>query len=803
MSDLRYALRSLLQAPGFTLAAVLTLGLGVGLSSAIGSVVYGVLLRPLDLPRSDRLYTIWQNMEARGGTRQEATGRGVFTDWRSRNRAFAGVAAFMDWPADLTGVDPPENVAGGVVSHEYFSVLGIRPALGRGFLPHEETEDTRFVVVLSHELWARRFGRDPAILGQRISVSDTPYTVVGVLPAGFRAPLLPRAEIWSPLPLAPPPEDRGQSYVRAIGRLREGFSPAAATADMERVASAIAADHPAALHGVGVTLLPARDAVAGTTRKPLLLLLAAASLVLLVACLNVSNLILTRVLDRRPELAVRTALGARRGRLAGLCLLESFLLALAAAAAGLLLGWLYLAALRGMAPAGTPRLDSIRLDGVVAACTLAAAVAAGLAAGLLPSLWLWRRDLLAPLREAGGASRGLPARRLRALLVGGEIAASIVLLIGTGTLLRTLAALSRVDPGFRTERIVLGRLTLAPGRFPQPHDMADFLALLEERLRQRREIAAVGIVSSQPLADGKSTLEFQLEGRRAPPGEPLSALYRGASPGYFRTVGLPLQAGRPFAPSDTAEGPQVVLVSASFVRRFLSGRDPLGQRLRLGAGPGPAAPWRTVVGVVADVHGRSLDQPPEPEIWAPMAQRPSRRVSIVARASGAPAPALGALQAAASAVRAGQVVAGPVTMEEVLDRALSPRRFTAGLVASFAAASLLLAAVGLFAVAALAAAQRRREIAIRQAIGAGPAAVTWLLLRWSALLLAGGILAGLAGSLAARRAVASLLYGVQPMDGPSVAAAILLVVLAALPSSLLPAWRAGRTDPATTLRAGP
>lgn len=800
-SDLRSAFRSLRKAPAFSLAVVLALALGNGLGTAVFSIVYGVLLRPLDVPRPEQLVTVWQNMEKAGGGREEQTGRALFSDWQARNRSFQSMAAFMKSPADLTGIEPPENVGGAVVSREYFSVMGVEPALGRGFTREEGIEGNHLVAVLSHELWARRFGRDPAVVGKTVAINDMDHRVVGVLPAGFRAPLLPEAEIWLPLPLEPPADDRGYSYVNAIGRLKPGVTLAEAQADMDRVAAALAADHPEALRDVGAALQPVLDTIVGPSRKLLLLLLGAVGLVLLVACVNVSNLVLTRAADRRPELALRVALGAGRGQLLRELVLESVLLALGGALLGLLFGGLALRLLRGVAPPQMPRVDDIRLDPTVFAIAFGVSLLVGVLAGLLPALSVWRQPPADPLRQGTGATAARSALRSRGALVVAEVAASLVLLVGAGLLLRTLSSLARVDPGFRTEGMVLGRLTLGPGRFPEPADMAAFVAQVEERLRQRPEIDTAGAVSTQPLADGESEMAFALEGQ--PPGqEPATAFYRGVSPGYFPTVGLALAAGRLPGPGDTAEAPPVAFVNQSFARRFLAGRPPLGQRLRLNPGDDPESPWRTIAGVVEDLHGQALDRTPAPEIYLPIAQNPSRRLTVVARASGDPAAALRALQETASEIRSGQVVARPSTFDEVLDRALSPRRFAAGMIGAFAGVALLLAVVGIYGVMALAVSQRQRELAIRLALGARASAMTAMVLRWSAVLVAAGVAIGLAASAGATRALGGLLYGVEPMDGWTLAGVVLLLALAALLASLAPAFRAARVDPARILKGG-
>ena len=801
IADLLYALRSLRKSPGFSLAVIMTLGLGIGLNAAVFSAVHGVLLRPFDLPQPERLYTVWQNMESRDGTRQESTGFAVFSDWRARNHSFAQMAAFRRQAVDLSSIDPPESVTGAWVSHEYFPVLGVKPALGRSFLKEEETQGKNSVAILSSELWARRFGRDPAILGKSITANYKQVTVVGVLPPGIHPPLVPDAEIWTPMPLDPVPDDRPYSTIAVIGRLKPGVSPAAAQDDMDRVAASLAADYPEALHGIGATVVPALEAVSGPARKPLLLLLGAVSLVLLIACVNVGNLALSRATSRGSELAVRIALGARPGRVARLFVAEGVLLALGSAILGLFIGVLFLALLRSLAPPQTPRLDSIRLDGTVIAVTLAVSVVTGLLAGLLPALWSLRRPF-GILREATGATSGPTSLRSRGVLIVAQIAASIVLLVGAGILLRTLVALAQVDPGFRTEKMVVGRLSVRPANPPAMTDVVDFMAQYEERLRQRPEIAAAGLIVPQPLADKGFEMSFAFEGQSPSVEERQEALWRWVSPGYFQAFDIPPVDGRLFTDSDVISSPLVAVVNESFVRRFLGDRVALGRQIRSIAHDGPEAPWRRIVGIVRDVRGRSLDKPPEPEIYIPLRQDPGAVATVVARASGSTTAALKAMQDVAKQLRPGQVVARRETLEDAVNRDLSPRRFAAGLIGSFATVALLLAAVGIYGVTALAVSHRQREFAIRLALGAQPKAVTRMVLRWMGLLVALGVGIGLAAALATGRTIASLLYGVQATDEATLIGAALVLAVVALAASLLPARRAGRVDPSPILQSG-
>jgi len=804
-ADLRYAWRSLRRAPAFALAAVLTLGVGIGINAAVFSAVHGVLLEPFDLPQPQRLVTVWQDMRARGGKRDDRAGWAVFDGWRARNRCFAALAAFSGHAADLSSIDPPENVVGAAVSHELFAVLGVQPVLGRGFLPQEETKGKDAVAIISYGLWQRRFGADPAVVGRTITVTGRQRTIVGVLPRRFLWPLDPEVEIWVPQWLAPLPEDWGSAYVGVIGRLASGVSTAAAQAEMDRVGTALAADHPAELRGVGVTVEPLLDAVVGATRKPLWLLLGAAALVLLLACLNVANLGLARATARGPELAMRLALGAGRSRLARLFVAEGLLLAAAGAAAGLLLGWLCLASLRGLAPPQTPRLEAIRLDSTVAASTLALSLIVGVAAGSLPALWLLRQHQRLPVEALRGAAASTPGKgtlRGRGGLVVAEIAASIVLVAGAGMLLRSLAALSRVDPGFRTDKMVLGVLYVVPAHPPDKRDVVEFAARLEERLQARPEIAAVGLISRQPLADSGNSMGFALAGQDPKEEQRQPALWRVSSPGYFKAFGIPLVAGRFFDGSDRQGSPPVALVNQQFVRRYLGGGGAVGRRLRSQEAAGPDAPWRQIVGVVGDLHGLSLDRTPEPEIYLPIAQQPAMRVTAVARAAHSTAAALATLQEVAKSLRPGQVVGRRQTMQELLDRGLSPRRFAAGLTATFAGVALLLAAVGIYGITALAVSQRRRELAVRQALGAAPLGLVAMVLRWCALLLVCGVAGGLACCLAMGRAVAGLLFEVRTMDAWSLAAAVAFLTLVSLAAAAGPAWRAARIDAARVLGGG-
>lgn len=800
----RQAARRLWKTPGFTLAVLLTLGLGIGLNAAIFSVVYGILLRPLDVPEPDRMVMVWQDMTGRDGEEREWTGRGVFSDWREQARGFEGMTAFITFPADLTeGEGGAEQVPGLVTSHEYFSVVGVEPAIGRGFLPEEEEAGKHLVAVLSHGLWQRRFGGEESILGTAIQINGAAQTVVGIMPEGFRAPLEPDVQLWAPVPVKPKPKDHGYSYLRVLGRLEPGVALPAAEQEMDRVAAALREEYPDALRDVGASVQPLLDAVVGPTGKLLSVLYLAVTLVLLAACVNVAGLTLARATRRAAEMGIRTALGASRRQLATQLFGEALLLALGGGLLGLGLGAAFLAVLRAAAPADTPRLDAVRLDPAFFGYALVISLLAALLIGALPALSVARRGgSTEALRSGRGATDGGRSRRWRSALVGLQVAFGLVLLVGAGLLGRSLYNLARVDLGFEPEGVSLGRIALAPERYPEEADMTTFITELERGLESRPDIESAAVVSALPLADGVGERAFVLDGRAAAPGEETTALFRAVSPGFFDTLGLRRVDGQLLGPGDTAGGNPVAVVNESFVRRFLDGGPALGHKVHIDQIDDPEGPGRTIVGVVADLRGRSVDEPAREEIFTPLAQTTSSLVTVAVRGRGASEAALAAIREEVARVRADQVVAQLSTMEEVVGEKLAPRRFAALLIALFAAAVLVLVATGLYGVLQLAVAERRREIAIRLAMGASRGSVMGLVMRWSALIVLGGLAVGVALVVAGHDRLAELLYEVEGLDPVTVAAMVLLLALVALAATFLPARRALRLDPAVTLRDG-
>ena len=777
----------------------MTLGLGLGLNAAVFSVVYGILLRPLDVPEPDSLVMVWQDMTAKGGQERAWTSRGVFSEWREHSQALAGMTAFIAFPADLSGGDLAEQVPGLVTSHEYFSVVGVEPMLGRGFLPEEEETGRHLVVVLSHGLWKRRFAGDPDILGKTITINGADQVIVGVMPEGFKAPLEPQVQLWAPLPLKPKPQDHGYSYLRVLGRLAPGVGLPAAQQELDHVAATLRRQHPVALQDVGATAQPLIDAVVGPSRKLLGALFFAVTLVLLAACINVASLTLARTTVRGSELAIRVALGANRRQLAGQLFGEALLLSLGGGVLGMALGAGCLALLRAVAPSQIPRLDAVHLDPIFLGYTLLASLLAALLVGVLPAFVVWRNPLADTLRVGGGGGGGSAGRRWRNLLVGAQVALGLVLLIGASLLGRTLYNLAQVDLGFRPEGLALGRVTLAPERYPQPADMIAFLVEVEAGLERRGEIESAGAVSSLPLADGVGENVFTLDGAGALAGEKRSAYLRATSPGFFKALQLRPVDGRLIEEIDVARSAPVAVVNQSFARRFLVGGLVVGRRLRIQEIDDPEGPGRTIVGVVADIHGRGVDQPPLEEVYVPLTQETSALVTLVARATGEPKAALAAIREEVASVRSDQVVAGLTTMKAVLGEAVAPRRFAALLTGLFAGVVLVLVGAGLYGVILLTVTDRRREIAIRLAMGAPRRSVVGLVLRWNTLIVVGGIVVGLAIAAVSQQGLTSLLYGVKSWDLATVIAMVLLLCAVALVASFLPVRRALRLNPAITL----
>jgi putative ABC transport system permease protein len=806
LRDLRHALRLAIKSPGFTLAAVLTLGLGIGAATAIFAMVDAVLLRPLPFHEQDSLVTVWGEIKERDQKFVEVSIQD-YDDWKT-NRSFSSLALVGTNDADvaLTGRDQPLHVRARLTSDNFFDVLGAKPALGRTFLPGQEDRPGTAVVVLSHGFWQRTFGSDPAIVGQKILLDGEAHTVVGVMPRGFRYPQ--DVDLWTTISgIYAIPSLRDLRIFEAVGRLQPGVSLAQARADLLGVSLRVQQERPASNQGYTARVTPLAEEILGDTRAALLLMLGAVGLLLLIACANVAGLLLARASARQKETALRTALGAGRWRLVRQLLTESLLLALLAAGVGLLLSWAGLRVLRAVGPADIPRLDEVAMDGRMLAFVLGASLATVLFFGLVPALQTAGGSLTSALKEGGKSSAGTHASRLRSLLVAGEVALALVVLILAGLVIRSFLALQHTDLGFDPQNVLTFRLTLNTARHPKA-TWANVFETVLQRTQALPGVESASLVLLRPLSgpigwDYDFTVEGQTQEMQAT--NPTSNHER-VSPGYFKTMGIPLLAGRDFTWGDTDKSQLVVIVNKSTADRFWPGQDPLGKRLRWGRSLQAVKPWLTVVGVVGDARYREI-QAVRPDLYVPMLQDPHWAMDVVLRTKIDPARLARPATEAVRAIDPDLPVANLTTMEREIDDSVARPRLRSLILGLFASLALLLAAVGLYGIIAYSVAQRRQEIGIRMALGADRGAVLRLVLLQGLGLTGAGLAAGLLGAavlLLTERSsgwLGGLLYGVAPTDLLTFAAVPLLLTAVALLASLLPARRATRVDPLVALRA--
>jgi putative ABC transport system permease protein len=796
--DLRHGARLAGRNPSFAITGVLTLALGIGANTAIFTVVNAVLLRPLPFPEPARLVRVWEEQPAKGYLRNVVNPEN-FLSWRERTRSFEEMAAVETLPANLTGVGDPVSLAGDRVSPQYFSILGATPAVGRFFVAEEGTPGRDTVAVLSYGLWQSRFGGDPAIAGKKIMLDGAPHTVIGVTSRTFHMPGR-RADVWMPLPNRVAPEFSGGRFLLVVARLKRGVSLQQANRDLSAVAAGLAVERPDFDQGWTAAAVPMLEDATRDVRLPLLALLAAVGLVLLIACVNVANLLLMRSTGRVREMAVRAALGAGRGRLVRQLLAESCILALAGCAAGLAVAYAGVRGLVALIPpdSGVPRLDTIHMDGTVLCFVIGLSVVTVALFGLIPALQASQLEPQSALQQGTVRTAGRERGRLRYSLVVGEIALSLVLLAGAGLMLRSFAKLISVEPGFSTERILTMSLFTSPAAYGDTAKRAEYFRRMLEEIRATPGVETAGSTHFLPLQGRVSGSCFT----RAEDGQPVgstspSAEFLVVSPGYFETMGTPLIQGRRFNAADSFGKPSVVLVNRAFARRYLSDRDPVGQQLNLcWPLPNPAR----IVGVVADARQLSLRDAPKPAVFVDNLQAPMYFAQLVVRVSGDPRRMSHAVQAAIHRVDPQQAVSGIETMEEVASDSMAQPRLQVTLLLVFGAMAALLAMAGVYGVLAYSVEQRRREIGIRVALGALPGDVSGRILRESLVLGMAGVAAGLAGALAVTRLLRSLLFEVKPNDPPTLlcAAAVLLVVVIA--AALIPARRAARVDPMVALR---
>lgn len=794
--DVRLAIRGLLRAPGFALAALLTLAIAIGANAGIFGVVRSVLLRPLPYPEPDRLVQLWTDHRSLGRRDPEWFAPPELEEWRRSNRTFAAIAGYRGWAPDLTGGGAePEALAGVAVSWNMPALLGAIPPLGRGFVAADDDAGAEPVILVSDALWRRRFGADPALVNRTIQLNGEPWTVIGVLPRGFEAPFA--GDVWRPFRR---PAGSGCQWgcvtVRAIGRMKPGVSLAQAREDLSRVAAGIAERQPRTNAGVGAWLIPLHEQVVGPTRPALIALTAAVALVLLIGCVNLANLLLVRGSVRARELSVRAALGAGRGRLLRQLLTESAVLAVAGGALGFLLALWSTRLLGALVPAQVRSVQAIGIDGVVIAFTAGLTAAAGILFGLLPAARSARADLMSALRSAGRDSAGRTGGLRRGLVVA-QLAFAVVLLVGAGLLLRSFLWMQRVDLGYRHAGLVTVGLAFPRARY----DPVDRASLAFEdvltRLRANPEVRAAEVVDLPPLSAGDQDIGVSALGEQAVAGAPSGVWYRSVSPGYLRLMGMRIVQGRDFTPEDRAGSARVGIVNEEAARRFWPGKSPVGRELA--SGTGPDALRMTIVGVVANARHDGPGQPYKTELFMPFSQFPSRGATIVLEPARQASAAVDAMRASLREVDP-LVPTAVRTMEEITTAALALPRTYALLVGVFAAIALALAALGVYGVMAYAVTQRRHELGVRLALGAGPASIRQLVLREGAGLASIGLALGMIGAVAGSGLLRKLLFGVSDRDPVTLVAAPAVLAVLALLASWIPARRAARVDPLVAIR---
>ena len=809
VQDVRYGLRILMAKPGFSLVAVLALALGIGANTAIFSVINGVLLRPLEYKDPDRLVRLAER------TPQFDRGSVAylnFKDWHDQNRSFEKMAAFRYTQFNLTGGDSPERVDGSLVSSELLTVLGIKPALGRDFQPEDDRVGAPLVVMISNALWQRRFGKDPAIVGKTISLNDDGYVVIGVLPSDFHfrydsdvyVPISAKKEMWLDSRAMHP-------GIRVVGRLANGVTIAQAQADIDSIAARAGELYPETNKGHSATFIRLYDDIVGDAKSPLLILVAAVGAVLLIACANVANLMLSRAASRQKEIAVRSALGASRLRIARLLIVESLLLAVIGGGLGLLIAFLGTGSAIKALPDVLPRTAEIKIDLTVLLFTFGAAVLTGLAFGLAPALMSSKPVLNETLKEGGRSGTGA-RQRVRSVLVVGEVAVALLLLIGAGLLIRSFVLLTKVNPGFDSNNVLSMQLSLSPVAYSEPAKMRNFYKELLERARALPGLRAACATSLVPLDGNDDESQFYVSGRPIPPLNELPyAMTYITTPGYLETMRVPLLNGRFFEDGrDTEKTPMVTVIDENMRRDYFPDEDPIGRFITLQGGKDISIQMQ-IIGVVGHVKQENLNTPNgsavKTQLYIDFAQIPDQfmallgsGMNILVRADRDPLGQVPALRETLRSIDPNLPVANAQGMDRIVRGSISQRWFVLILLGTFSALALILAAIGIYGVISYSVTQRTREIGVRMALGASRGQVMAMVVGEGAKLALAGIAIGGAAAAVMTRFGEAFLYGIGPRDPLTFAAISIFIALIALLASYIPARRATNVDPTSALR---
>ncbi|HJQ70760.1 MAG TPA: ABC transporter permease [Blastocatellia bacterium] len=802
LQDLRYSLRLLANRPGFTVVAVLALALGIGANSAIFSVVNTVLLRPLPYANPDKLVLVWTYFGP--DLPQNWVSGPELMDMRERSTMIENFAALTYPSVSLTGIGEPEQVQGAAVTANFFPTLGVQPSQGRAFTEAEDRPGGERVVVLSHGFWERRFASDPGVINQTISLEGQNATIVGVMPKGFG--ILPpdaqsprNIEIWVPMAADFRAQNRGNHGMRVIGRIKPEFTVEQAQQEMQQISAAL--DQEFYGFGFGINVVPLHGHVVKTVRPMLWVLLGAVGFVLLIACANVANLLLARAVAREKEIAIRTALGAGRGRLVRQLLTESVVLSTVSGAIGLLLTYLGLRALVAIAPDNVPRLNEMSIDARVLVFTIGVSMITGIIFGLVPAFQSSKPDLNETLKEGGrGSTGGARGRRVRSVLVVAEVAFALVLLTGAGLMIRSFLLLQEVKPGFNPENLLTMRLRLPQTKYSDAAQLTPFYQQLIDRVRALPGVKSVGTVSHLPLSGAYQSGTVTVE---QPSASVDNASFecdrRMASPDYFDAMGIEVMNGRAFNDHDRQGSLAVCLVDETFARRFWPNEDPIGKRVKIG-GAQSTAPWLTIVGVVAHVKHYGLNAQGREFIYFPFTQTPARQMFLAVRTEGDPSNLIGSVRNEIKSLDPDQPIADIRNMEQIVYGSVAQPRFNTLMLGVFAAVALILAAVGVYGVMNYSVAQQTHEIGIRMALGAQQNHILRMVIQQGFALVGIGVAIGLAGAFVITQFMSSLLYGVKAMDPTTFIAVAIILALVAFIASYIPARRATRVDPMIALR---